>query len=154
MIKIVYVFKGNIDINPVHKIAAHQQQQLQPQSYGTAVNSGLAATTSGQATIINAAASALGPDQQQPPHHQQQQYLTIIQDPYPPLSSSPELFDNPNNDQLNYIIDCIEIDDNRWSIRFDFFRLLLFSLLFARLLLISFRSIYPNSTFIFYLFNE
>jgi len=104
---------GNIDINPVHKIAAsQQQQQLQPQSYG-AVNSGLAATTSGQATIINAAASALAPDQQQQPHQQQQQYLTIIQDPYPPLSSSPELFDNPNNDQLNYIIDCIEIDDNR-----------------------------------------
>jgi hypothetical protein len=74
------------------------------------VNSGLAATTSGQATIISAAASALAPDQQ---HQQQQQYLTIIQDPYPPLSSSPELFDNPNNDQLNYIIDCIEIDDNR-----------------------------------------
>ena len=48
----------------------------------------------------------------------QQQFLTIVQDPYPPLCSSPELFDANNNnannyDQLHGFIDCIEIDENR-----------------------------------------
>lgn len=47
-------------------------------------------------------------------HQVQQQYLTIVQDPYPPLCSSPELFDTNNNnyDQLNGFIDCIDIDDS------------------------------------------
>lgn len=48
----------------------------------------------------------------------QQQFLTIVQDPYPPLCSSPELFDANNNnasnyDQLHGFIDCIDIDENR-----------------------------------------
>lgn len=44
----------------------------------------------------------------------QQQYLTIVQDPYPPLSSSPEFMSDANTyEQLHCIIDCIDIDDNR-----------------------------------------
>ena len=36
-----------------------------------------------------------------------QNYLTIVQDPYPPLNSSPELFDN----QVSNFMDCIQLDD-------------------------------------------
>lgn len=36
-------------------------------------------------------------------------YLTITQDPYPPLNNSPDFFEN--NDHMSSIIDCIDMDD-------------------------------------------
>lgn len=39
------------------------------------------------------------------------QYLTITQDPYPPLSSSPEFLDSNMYEPLNSIMDCIDITD-------------------------------------------
>ncbi|RNA27614.1 hypothetical protein BpHYR1_052974 [Brachionus plicatilis] len=34
-------------------------------------------------------------------------YLTIVQDPYPPLNSSPEFYDDP----MSNLIDCFQIDE-------------------------------------------
>jgi hypothetical protein len=52
-------------------------------------------------------------------HYKGSNYLTIIQDPYPPLNNSPDFFDNSsytiandmNAETMPSIIDCIEMED-------------------------------------------
>ncbi len=40
------------------------------------------------------------------------QYLTIVQDPYPPLNNSPEFYDsNRINEQMSSFINCIDMSD-------------------------------------------
>lgn len=57
-------------------------------------------------TTQNQDAHSNGNNQHQQQAQLAQQYLTIVQDPYPPLNSSPELFD-----ENMPIIDCIQIDE-------------------------------------------
>ena len=58
--------------------------------------------------------------QQQQYNQQKQQYLTIRQDPYPPISNSPEFLINNNSSgmsdtQMSSIIDCIEMNSDAAS---------------------------------------
>jgi hypothetical protein len=51
-------------------------------------------------------------------HYHQMNYLTITQDPYPPLNNSPDFFEysngmtsGGNSEQMPSIIDCIDMED-------------------------------------------
>lgn len=89
--------KGNIDINPTHK--------LPPFAGSSTLNSNLEAASG----FVNHSSFDIGSTSQSSFHltESNQPYLTIIQDPYPPLNSSPEFFD----DQIPSIIDCIQMEE-------------------------------------------
>nr|ASL70604.1 nuclear receptor [Brachionus koreanus] len=75
---------GNIDINPMGRI--HQNM-------------------SGQEMTSDSGAMAQSAEPQSS-FNQNTNFLTIVQDPYPPLNSSPEFFDDPMN-----LIDCFPNDE-------------------------------------------
>ncbi len=45
-------------------------------------------------------------------YNSNQQYLTIIQDPYPPINSSPELYDSTDGNSFNaHLIDSLDMNE-------------------------------------------
>nr|ASL70525.1 nuclear receptor [Brachionus calyciflorus] len=84
---------GNIDINPVNRIPVYNNRIANNN------NDPSSELDSSQATQSMDQTNSFIPNQN---------YLTIIQDPYPPLNSSPEFFDD---DQMSNLIDCIQMEE-------------------------------------------
>lgn len=78
-------FEGNIDINPMGRIHQNMSAQEMTSGSGTMAQSVEPLSSFGHNT----------------------NFLTIVQDPYPPLNCSPEFHDDP----MSNLIDCFQIDD-------------------------------------------
>jgi len=100
--------KGNIDINP--KLSFNQASALTSSSATNEINMN---TISGLGPNIMNTVQKSANDSNHGVFDSNQQYLTIIQDPYPPIiNSSPELYDSADGTSFNaHLIDTLDMNE-------------------------------------------